>query len=201
MLLLNGLHISYAFRKNGIKPIKDKFITVCMLFIGLTGLHAQTVKDIEGNVYKTITIGNQVWMAENLKTTKLNDGTGIPIVTENSSWEAINTPAYCYYDNNSSNNSVYGALYNWYAVKTNKLCPKGWHVPYDKEWTNLKPLLGGYRGSDATFLYLKDYSYWWTASESSNKSAYYRQVFWDGSDAKRDQTVKNDGFSLRCIMN
>lgn len=93
------------------------------------------------------------------------------------------------------------ALYNWYAVKTNKLCPIGWHVPYDKDWTNLKPLLGGYRGSDGTFLYLKDYSYWWTASESSTENAYYRQVFWDGSDAKRDQTVKNDGFSVLCIMN
>ena len=115
---------------------------VTLFYIGLTGLQAQTVKDIDGNVYKTVTIGKQVWMAENLKTTKYNDGTSIPLVTDSTAWKALRTPAYCWYNNDIANKEIYGALYNWYAVKTNKLCPSGWHVPNDAEWTTLTTYLG-----------------------------------------------------------
>ncbi len=107
------------------------------------GLFAQTLKDIDGNVYKTVTIGKQVWMAENLKTTKLNDGTAIPLVTGDKAWEALKTPAYCWYKNDAANKNTYGALYNWYTVGTNKLCPKGWHVSTDAEWATLTTYLGG----------------------------------------------------------
>jgi len=111
---------------------------------GLTGLQAQTVKDIEGNIYKTVTIGTQVWMAENIKTTKYNDGTAIPLVLDNREWESLTTPAYCWYDNDeTANKNTYGALYNWYTVKTGKLCPTGWHVPSDAEWTTVTTYLGG----------------------------------------------------------
>ncbi len=104
----------------------------------------KTVTDIEGNVYKTVTIGKQVWMGENLKTTKFNDGTTIPLVTDNKAWEALKTPAYCWYKNDATaNKNTYGALYNWYTIGTNKLCPKGWHVPTDAEWTTLTTYLGG----------------------------------------------------------
>jgi hypothetical protein len=175
------------------------FSMVILIVVTLSGLQAQSIKDIDGNVYKTITIGKQVWMAENLRTTRYSDGTAIALVTDNNVWEGLITPAFCWYDNNSSNKEVYGALYNWFTVNTNNLCPKGWHVPTDKEWTNLSPLPGGYRYADGTFNYIKDYSYWWTATESSITSAYYRQIFWDGSDVKRDQSVKKDGFSVRCI--
>ena len=115
---------------------------VTLFYIGLTGLQAQTVKDIDGNVYKTVTIGKQVWMAENLKTTKYNDGTSIPLVTDSTAWKALKTPAYSWYNNDIANKEIYGALYNWYAVKTNKLCPSGWHVPNDAEWTTLTTYLG-----------------------------------------------------------
>jgi uncharacterized protein (TIGR02145 family) len=114
---------------------------------GMTGLKAQTVKDIDGNVYKTVKIGTQVWMAENLKTTKYNDGTAMPLKDDNEEWQKtwqILTPAYCWYGNNSiANKDTYGALYNWYSVSTLKLCPTGWHVPTDAEWTKLTKNLGG----------------------------------------------------------
>jgi uncharacterized protein (TIGR02145 family) len=100
------------------------------------------VNDIDGNVYNVITIGGQLWMAENLKVTKLNDGTRIPLVTTSGIWVKLTTPGYCFYDN-ATTDSVYGALYNWYTVKTNKLCPTGWHVPSNADWATLTTYLGG----------------------------------------------------------
>lgn len=103
-----------------------------------------TITDIEMNVYKTIKIGTQVWMAENLKTTKYKDGTSIPLITENTVWANLLTPGYCWYGNSESfHKNTYGALYNWHTVNTGKLCPKGWHVPSDAEWTILITYLGG----------------------------------------------------------
>jgi hypothetical protein len=102
------------------------------------------IKDIDGNEYGIVTIGNQIWMAENLRTTKFNDGTPIPLVTNHEAWYKLNSPGYCWYDNDEKKyRDVYGALYNWYAVNTGKLCPKGWHVPSDAEWTELITFLGG----------------------------------------------------------
>jgi uncharacterized protein (TIGR02145 family) len=118
-------------------------LLVTLFCLGSIGLHAQTVKDINGNVYKTVTIGKQVWMAENLKTTKYNDGTTIPLITENTAWESLTTPAYCWNKNDATNKNRYGALYNWYTVNSKKLCPRGWHVPTDAEWTKLTTYLGG----------------------------------------------------------
>jgi uncharacterized protein (TIGR02145 family) len=123
---------------------KIKICIVLLFILGFTGLQAQTVKDLEGNVYKTITIDTQVWMAENLKTLKYNDGTAIPLVIEDVAWEALTTPAYCWYDKDATTNkNTYGVLYNWFVVNTNKLCPKGWHVPTDREWKTLTTFLGG----------------------------------------------------------
>jgi len=100
------------------------------------------VTDADGNAYFTVTIGTQVWMKSNLKTTKYNDGTSIPVVTDNTAWAGRITGAYCWYNNNESlYKNTYGALYNWYAVHTEKLCPTGWHVPSDPEWTDLENYL------------------------------------------------------------
>jgi len=102
------------------------------------------VDDIDGNTYKTVKIGTQTWMAENLKTTRYNDNTVIPRVTGNLSWSKLISPAYCWYGNDSSTYKPdYGALYNWYCVSTGKLCPSGWHVPTDDQWTILSTYLGG----------------------------------------------------------
>jgi uncharacterized protein (TIGR02145 family) len=102
------------------------------------------VTDIEGNIYKTITIGTQTWMAENLKTIKYDDGTAISLVTDGAAWTALTTPAYCWNNNDAdSYKNIYGALYNRYTVNTLKLCPIGWHVPSESEWDALISFLGG----------------------------------------------------------
>ncbi|HAQ17773.1 MAG TPA: hypothetical protein DCR40_00905 [Prolixibacteraceae bacterium] len=109
----------------------------------ITPSESGTVADIDGNVYHTVKIGTQTWMVENLKTTKYNDGISIPYVTDNKIWESLVTPGYCWYNNNIGFKNPYGALYNWYAINTGKLAPKGWHVPSDSEWTILVDYLGG----------------------------------------------------------
>ena len=117
------------------------FVSI-FVFMRFTGLQAQTVKDADGNIYITLNIGKQVWIGENLKTTRLNDGKPIPLVTDDKKWKALKTPAYCWYNNDEKNKDVYGALYNWYTVKTGKICPQGWHVPTENEWVALATFLG-----------------------------------------------------------
>jgi uncharacterized protein (TIGR02145 family) len=104
-----------------------------------------TVSDIDGNVYNTVTIGTQCWLAENLKTTRYRNGDPIINVTDGAMWSTVNTGAYCWYNNDETAfKATYGALYNWYAVGDSRfLCPTGWHVPTDGEWTTLTDYLGG----------------------------------------------------------
>jgi len=105
-----------------------------------------TMTDIEGNVYKTVKIGTQWWMAENLKTTKYNDGTSIPLVTEYLDWRYSRDPGYCWFENDSAlYKDTYGALYNWYVISTGKLAPTGWHIPSEVEWWTLINYLGGWQ--------------------------------------------------------
>lgn len=104
----------------------------------LTGV--ETITDIEGNIYTSVKIGNQVWTVENFKATKYNDGTPIPLIVD-SKWMKLSTGAHCWYGNNSTNKEKYGALYNWYAVNSGKLAPIGWHVPTDEECTELEKYL------------------------------------------------------------
>lgn len=104
-----------------------------------------TITDIDGNVYNTVLIGTQEWMAQNLRTTKYLDGSSITKVSTNAAWPSIYTNAYCWYDDDSLTNAEpLGALYNWYVVMdSRKVCPTGWHVPTDPEWTILTDYLGG----------------------------------------------------------
>lgn len=102
-----------------------------------------TVLDIDNNEYPVVLIGEQAWMAENLRTKRLNDGSGIYHVSDNEVLVTASTPNYCWYNNNETTyKNTYGALYNWYAVNTNKLCPTGWHVPSQEEWKTLEMYLG-----------------------------------------------------------
>jgi uncharacterized protein (TIGR02145 family) len=118
--------------------MKNLLLFAVFVAITLTSI-AQTVTDIDGNVYNTVTIGTQVWMKENLKTTKFSDGTDIPLMTD--VWDA---PNYGWYNNDSATYAnPYGALYNGYSVKTGNLCPSGWHVPTNEEWTTLADYLDG----------------------------------------------------------
>jgi uncharacterized protein (TIGR02145 family) len=119
--------------------------------------NAGDVTDADGNVYQSVRIGNQVWMTENLRVTKYNDGSDIPLATSPSTWVATPTPKYCFYNNTTDADSIkkYGALYNWYVVDSSnprKLAPAGWHVPSDEEWNTLQDYLitNGYNWDGAT---------------------------------------------------
>jgi uncharacterized protein (TIGR02145 family) len=103
-----------------------------------------TMTDQQGNVYKTIVIGTQEWMAENLKTSIYRNGEAIANVTDGNQWQLLNSGAWCYNNNNILYECPYGKLYNWYAVTDQRnLCPTGWHIPTDLEWTTLLDFLGG----------------------------------------------------------
>ncbi|NIP43173.1 MAG: hypothetical protein GWN61_10935, partial [candidate division Zixibacteria bacterium] len=117
-----------------------------------------TVIDIDGNIYQTVLIGNQCWMAENLKVTHYRNGDSIPNVTDSIDWHNLTTGAYCDYENDSANVATYGRIYNWYAVDDIRgLAPQDWHVPTDEEWKEMEMYLGmsqseagayGWRGTD-----------------------------------------------------
>ena len=97
------------------------------------GKFGDCIKDIDGNSYKTVTIGSQTWMAENLKTTKYTDGTNIINMADTSVWNNAITGGWCFYNNDASYN-IYGKLYNWYTISNEKICPTGWHIPSNSDW-------------------------------------------------------------------
>jgi len=151
-----------------IKKIKSTASTIDMyynegdrlMFTGMSGNYRTVVTDIpsgnntitfdfmdctdgDDNHYTVVKIGTQTWMAENLKTTKYNDSTNIPMEADYTAWANLTTPAYCWLNNIIINKNIYGALYNWYTVETGNLCPAGWHVSTDDEWITLRNYLGG----------------------------------------------------------
>jgi uncharacterized protein (TIGR02145 family) len=190
-----------------------EFCTVILLLVLTIGLKAQTVEDIDGKVYKTVKIGTQEWMAENLAY-KANSGC----------WA---------FGNDSIFVKTYGYLYNWETAQ--KVCPTGWHLPSDAEWTELIVFLGGQMlaggklkeagtshwaspnkcatnetgfnalpGGDRSFgsfnLITSD-GYWWTSTESDSIKAWYRQIGNIGCNVNRFSLVKEKGFSVRCVKN
>jgi len=123
--------------------MKNIFLLLTVLTVLTLNCIAQTVTDIDGNVYPTVSIGTQVWMKENLRTTRYNNGVLIPNVINPTTWTNIATGARCYYNNDSVTNAiVYGALYNWAAAaNSGGICPAGWHVPGENEWNTLEKYL------------------------------------------------------------
>jgi uncharacterized protein (TIGR02145 family) len=119
-------------------------VVLSLLILGCEKAPEDKIVDIDGNTYDTVRIGTQVWMKENLRTTRLNDGTEIQLVPYAVEWELLQTPGYCWYGNHEAFFSLnhYGALYNSYAVNTGKLCPTGWHVPTDADWVELSRYVG-----------------------------------------------------------
>jgi uncharacterized protein (TIGR02145 family) len=123
----------------------------CLLLITLASVttnsckkdNDDTVTDIDGNVYRTIAIGGNIWMAENLRTTKFRDGSAIPLVTDATQWTGLSSSAFCWPENSITNKNPLGGLYNGYAVNDPKgLCPTGWHVSTDGEWQELEISVG-----------------------------------------------------------
>ena len=205
------------------------------------------VTDYDGNHYNAVLIGNQIWMAENLKVTHYPNGDPIPLVTNNTDWANLadtNTDdAYCFYNNDA--NSNYGVLYtyaaaigdNWTRDNTvnQGVCPDGWHLPTDAEWQELVDYLGGstiaggkmketgtlhwngpntgatnesgfsalpggFRNTgNGLFYEAGTYGYWWSATEYSSTHAYGRFLGYGSAEVGRNNYVKSDGFSVRCI--
>jgi uncharacterized protein (TIGR02145 family) len=209
------------------------------------------LKDIDGNSYNTIQIGNQCWMKENLKVSKYRDGTVIPLdesggttgIGTGQTWSSIKAGARTLYEHSPSNLATYGYLYNWYSVVDSKgLCPNGWHVPSDSEWTTLTNYLGGesvaggkmkstgttywnspntgttnesgfsalpggIRFSDGSFFNIRDFAFFWSATEYNRLHAWYRSLGVSGDNVRRGSVMsdifdgKLVGSSVRCLRN
>lgn len=102
-----------------------------------------TVTDIDGNIYNTVTIGSQCWMVENYRAKRYRNGTYLQNITVTSQWTNLTYGAYCYFNNDTLNEQVYGKLYNWYAASSGILAPTGWHVANNSDWNLLISTLGG----------------------------------------------------------
>ena len=122
------------------------FVSLFILLLSVNKSYSQ-VYDIDSNVYKSVTIGSQEWLAGNLNVSKFRNGDKIPEAKTVEEWKkasAEGTPAWCYFDGDNKNGKVYGKLYNWFAVNDPRgLAPQGWHIPGDEEWTQLIDNLGG----------------------------------------------------------
>jgi uncharacterized protein (TIGR02145 family) len=169
-------------------------------------------------------------MAENLKTSKYRNGSPIPNVIDNSLWGSLTTGAWANYGNNTPNNATHGKLYNWYAVAdARSLCPVGWHVPSDSEWTVLSSFLetevgfklksasgwgntyngsnysgftalpSGYRGKDGSFGFLRSYAYFWSSTQLHSGTAWLRNLSSSSDGINRFTNEKKQGFSVRCL--
>jgi uncharacterized protein (TIGR02145 family) len=131
----------------------------------------ETVTDMDGNVYTTIHIGNQVWMAENLKVTRYRNGDPIPKVTGQAEWQNTAGGAYCNYMNADSNATAFGHLYNWFAVNdTRGIAPPGWHIPTDDEWFELQYFLGDYTVAGGK-MKKAGTDYWFSPNTGGNNSS------------------------------
>jgi len=146
------------------------------------------VVDVDGNLYETIRIGDQLWMADNLEVTHYRDGTAITTDKTDAEWATLTTGAYCINNNNASNEvDTYGALYNWYAVDDNRnIAPEGWHVPSDAEWKELEV----YLGMDST---VADESYSRGTNEGSKLAG--NAELWDSGALENDSEFGSSGFT------
>ncbi len=211
-----------------------------ILSINSTDVWTYAITDIDGNGYHTVVIGEQVWTVENLRVSHYRDGTLIPLGSDsNLAWSQLSTGARCYYDNDQANDSVYGTLYNWYAVDNKRgLAIEGWHIPSLNEWVRiLLPYLGnpslaggklkevgtehwqapnagatnstgftalpsGVRTNEGVFVYLQEYTYFWTSGSLSPVSAWSNFVkYKDAWLLTGVATDKTDGFSVRLVKN
>lgn len=189
---------------------------------------AAEVKDIDGNEYNTVKIGDQIWMAENLKTTRYKDGTPIPQVVNNTTWGSLTKGAYCWVNNIAGNSS--GKLYNWYTIN-DKLCPAGWHVPDVNEFNKLSTAIDGKGGSlkdtvnwmehnfgatnetgfsafpnglreiDGEFYYQNEINFTWLSSESDSLSTHAIQwyIYFFYTGIIKSEYDKRVGAGIRCI--
>ncbi len=187
-----------------------------------------TVVDVDGNIYNTVKIGTQTWMVENLKVTHYRNGDAIPNVTDSLKWYKLTAGAYCNYNNDTNIAKSTGRLYNGYVIhNSHNLCPKGWKIPSDAEWTKLKDylntgdkfkeadpkhlghhnknifttLMGGYRCGDGPFNDIGVFGDWWSSSELNTDEAINWFVDYSSGKISRNENgnSKKNGLSVRCI--
>lgn len=178
------------------------------------------VTDIDGNSYKTVKLGTQVWLYENYRATRYNDGTVIPLITSDSVWSAMyDTPAdaYCLYNNTNNVDSIkkYGVLYNWNTVNKKNFAPAGWHVPSDSEWeildnyltengknyldtSGFSTIYGGYRYYNGEFVDKGECSRWWSSTERGETQSYCHLICSTWKDID-DFTDISAGLPVRLI--
>lgn len=201
-------------------------INVLLIFLLSTAVIAQNHKKtpVPERSFKSVTIGSQRWMAENLNIGSFRNGEPIPQAKTKEEWLAAyknERAAWCYYNNDPVNGKKYGKLYNWYAVNDPRgLAPRGWHVPTDREWQTLVTALGG-EGSafakmksttgfhalpggerwfeDAGFYKAGEIGFWWSATAYNKWNAWYHALHFGYSQIGRDNGGMNTGFSVRCI--
>jgi uncharacterized protein (TIGR02145 family) len=199
-------------------------VMIVAVYFVLRTNNGSTAKDQDEQFYKTVKIGKQIWMAENLNISTFKNGDPIPEARTNEEWEKAKdeqTPAWCYYDNDPANENKFGKLYNWFALNDPRgFAPKGWHVPSDTEWNTLtnylggeeiasdklknydfKALMGGKRMRDCNFGDKNSCGYWWTSTESDKNGAWERQIYFDIEGTNRNTDSKYCGYSVRCVKN
>ncbi len=189
------------------------------------GTPAASITDADGNSYRTIKIGNQIWMVDNLRATRYNDGTPIATASEIGDLRKTTMPAYSVHNNGKAK---YGHLYNWYAVNTGKLAPKGWHIPTKQDWDLLINYLGGFSkagdkmksnswspngtsGFDAIpagflansgmFTNVGNAAFWWSTRERNAGQADYVKIMSSLPGALSNGAVKQFFLSVRCVKN
>ena len=238
---------AYVSLMTNLEPDTKYFVRAYALNLSGTGYGGtiifftpKEISDADGNNYHSVItryreVGQQEWMIENLKVTKYSNGDPISNASDGVQWANTSAGAFCSYGNDISNCTPYGQLYNWYAVNdSRKLCPSGWHVPTDAEWTSIITYLGGesvaggklkedgtdhwkspntgatneilfmalpggLRSYDAAFNNISYYGYWWSATEISTTTAWFRQMSSVSQEMTRGPQLKNSGFSVRCL--
>jgi uncharacterized protein (TIGR02145 family) len=136
----DGQNLNFAIPKSYLESLLKLQTSDPLPITTISGTLKSFTDSRDEQNYKAVKIGNQIWMSENLKTTKFTDGSAISLISNDLEWNKLTSSGFCWYD---TYKGTYGALYNWYAVNTGKLCPVGWHIPTDNEWTTLINYLGG----------------------------------------------------------
>ena len=192
-------------------------IAIIILFTGCTyNKPATQVTDIDGNIYPTVTIGNKVWMAANLRVSRYRNGEPILLVSDSTAWNKNLTGGYCYYNNDTTQTAAYGLLYNWYAINDNRnIAPEGWHIPTDeeiktliteleKEPSNANKLkvngLGGYRFYTGGTYHTRGFNgYWWGTNKSFEIYDWSPRLFSSLADVQRNSYEAGYGLAVRCV--
>ncbi len=138
-------------------------------------LQLESVTDVEGNQYRVINLYGKQWFVENLRSTVLNDGTPLFNFVLSEQWSTADSAGYCWYDNNPDHAQTYGALYNWHAVNTGKLCPEGWRVPNEIDWQMLIDSLGGEKVAGGK-LKQKGTEFWKPKNTGATNSSKFRAL-------------------------